>query len=140
MSYTFIVPETAGNLDWRPELQRRTPADRRFFFVRAPRASFNGRALVGERLRSPVSFAPVRQPRHVPGHPNWRWELGYQASKGGRTMRHISARSEQQQSIIEIIRAALRDAATAPTIIDALDVTGEALRRLAEMAQAEART
>jgi len=35
---------------------------------------------------------------------------------------------------LEIIRAALRDAATAPTVYDALDVTGEALRRLAELA------
>ncbi|MCA7958051.1 hypothetical protein LGM14_11105 [Burkholderia multivorans] len=38
---------------------------------------------------------------------------------------------------IEIIRAALRAAATAPTVFDALDVTGDALRRLAELARAE---
>lgn len=38
---------------------------------------------------------------------------------------------------LEIIRAALRDAATAPTVYDALDVTGDALRRLAEFARAE---
>jgi hypothetical protein len=59
---------------------------------------------------------------------------------GGRTMlRHIPARPGQTQSPIEIIRAALRDAATAPTVFDALDVTGDALRRLAELARAEVR-
>lgn len=42
-------------------------------------------------------------------------------------------------SPLEIIRAALRDAATAPTVFDALDVTGDALRRLAELARAEVR-
>jgi hypothetical protein len=36
-----------------------------------------------------------------------------------------------------IVQDALRDAATAPTVFDALDVTGDALRRLAELARAE---
>jgi hypothetical protein len=49
-----------------------------------------------------------------------------------------SARSEQPQSPLEIIRAALRDAAIAPTVYDALDATGDALRRLAEIVRAEA--
>jgi hypothetical protein len=35
--------------------------------------------------------------------------------------------------VATIIRAALRDAATAPTVFDALDVTGEALRQLSKM-------
>lgn len=38
---------------------------------------------------------------------------------------------------LEIIRAALCDAATAPTVFDALDVTGDVLCRLAELARAE---
>jgi len=54
-------------------------------------------------------------------------------------LRHIPARPEQTQSPLEIIRAALRDAATAPTVFDALDVTGDALRLLAEIARAEVR-
>lgn len=62
-----------------------------------------------------------------------------QPVRGGRIMRHIPARPEQPQSPVEIIRAALRDAATAPTVFDALDVTGDALRRLAELARAEVR-
>lgn len=52
-------------------------------------------------------------------------------------MRRTTAQTEQTQSPAEIIRAALRDAAIAPTVFDALDVTGDALRRLAELARAE---
>lgn len=47
----------------------------------------------------------------------------------------ISARPEQPQSSLEIIRAAQRAAALAPTAYDALDVTGDALRQLAELAR-----
>ncbi|WP_293033103.1 hypothetical protein [Paraburkholderia sp.] len=54
-------------------------------------------------------------------------------------MRQTLAHPDQLQSPLEIIRAALRDAATAPTVFDALDVTGDALRRLAELARAEVR-
>ncbi|MEX3941606.1 hypothetical protein AB4Y44_19020 [Paraburkholderia sp. BR10937] len=50
-------------------------------------------------------------------------------------MRHIPARPEQPQSLLEIIR----DAAPAPTVFDALDVTGDALLLLPELARAEAR-
>ncbi|VBB11340.1 hypothetical protein [Burkholderia stabilis] len=54
-------------------------------------------------------------------------------------MRQATARPEQPQSPLEIIRAAMRAAALAPTYQDALDVTGDALRRLAEIARAEVR-
>ncbi|WP_261546254.1 hypothetical protein [Burkholderia multivorans] len=54
-------------------------------------------------------------------------------------MRHTPARPEQIQSELEIIRDALRAAVTAPTDRDALDATGEALRRLADLARAEMR-
>jgi hypothetical protein len=50
----------------------------------------------------------------------------------------IFACPEQAQSKLEIIRAALHAAATALTVFDALDMTGDALRRLAEIARAEA--
>ncbi|MCS6600759.1 hypothetical protein NYP13_23670, partial [Burkholderia pseudomallei] len=57
---------------------------------------------------------------------------------GGRTMRpNVLARPEQPQSPLEIIRAALRAAALAPTYQDALDATGDALHRLAEIVRAE---
>lgn len=47
---------------------------------------------------------------------------------------HNSANS-QGYSIPAIVREALRSAALAPTYQDALDVTGDALRRLAELAR-----
>ncbi|VWC01018.1 hypothetical protein BLA6860_04833 [Burkholderia lata] len=50
-----------------------------------------------------------------------------------------SARPEQAQSSLEIIRNALRAAALAPTDSDALDVAGDALRRLADLARIEVR-
>ncbi|HEM7801747.1 MULTISPECIES: hypothetical protein [Burkholderia] len=52
-------------------------------------------------------------------------------------MRQAIARPEQPQSPLEIIRAALRTAALAPTYQDALDATGDALRLLAEIVRAE---
>ncbi len=48
---------------------------------------------------------------------------------------HVSALTSSTLTII--IREALRAAALAPTYQDALDVTGDALRRLAELARAE---
>jgi hypothetical protein len=52
-------------------------------------------------------------------------------------MRQALARPEQTQSPLEIIRAALRAAATAPTVYDALDVFGDALRLLCEIGCAQ---
>ncbi|WP_180970520.1 hypothetical protein [Burkholderia sp. WAC0059] len=45
----------------------------------------------------------------------------------------------QQCPPLEIIRAALRAAAHAPSDRDALDVAGEALRQLAELVRVEVR-
>ncbi|MCL4662013.1 MULTISPECIES: hypothetical protein [Burkholderia cepacia complex] len=59
---------------------------------------------------------------------------------GGRIMlRHVPARSEQIHSPLEIIRNALRAAVAAPSDRDALDVAGEALRRLADLDRVEVR-
>lgn len=52
-------------------------------------------------------------------------------------LRDIDARQEQPETLLEIIRTALRDAATAPTVVDALDACGDALLRLAEIARTE---
>ncbi|WP_196488290.1 hypothetical protein [Burkholderia stagnalis] len=49
------------------------------------------------------------------------------------------ARSGQSPLILSIVREALRAAATADTYQDALDATGDALRRVAELAQSEVR-
>ncbi|WP_201752280.1 hypothetical protein [Burkholderia pyrrocinia] len=51
----------------------------------------------------------------------------------------VSARPEQMQSSLEIIRNALRAAALAPSDRDALDAVGDALRHLADLARAEVR-
>ncbi len=48
-------------------------------------------------------------------------------------MRTDVLQSGHQALSAEIIRAALRDAAIAPTIFDALDVAGDALRRVLEL-------
>ncbi|BAO87867.1 uncharacterized protein BRPE67_ACDS28120 [Caballeronia cordobensis] len=120
---------------------RRTTADRRYFFVRCHAFAFNGRALVGERSRSPVSL--------YAGTPTlscaWPPQLALGARfvepvQGGRTVRlAIPARSEQTQSPlqIQIINRALRNAALAPSANDALDCCAEALLHLAELARAE---
>ncbi|WP_322063879.1 hypothetical protein [Burkholderia cenocepacia] len=54
-------------------------------------------------------------------------------------MRQSPARPQQSQYPLEIIRAALRAAALASSDDAALDVTGDALRCLAEIARAEVR-
>jgi|GEM_PF-2849780 len=53
-------------------------------------------------------------------------------------MRQVLARPEQTQSPVEIISRALRDAAMASTDARALDIAGDALRRLAELIASEA--
>jgi hypothetical protein len=140
-AYSKNVPETTGNRGESRNYRRRISAARRFFFVRTSSIAFNGRALVGVRLRTPVAFCAglstllcARPPCLRAG----RWV--YQPTEGGRIMRPaIPARPEQQQSPLEIIRNALRAAALAPNADAALDVTGAALVRLADLAKAEVR-
>jgi hypothetical protein len=63
---------------------------------------------------------------------------GLQLNVGGRTMSRTPARPQSTHQLIEqITKEALRNAALAPTYQDALDVTGDALRRLAELAKME---
>ncbi|MDH6150514.1 MULTISPECIES: hypothetical protein [Paraburkholderia] len=54
-------------------------------------------------------------------------------------MRQGPARPQQTEPAIQIINRALRDAATAPTVYDALELAGQVLVRLAEIAPAEVR-
>lgn len=75
-------------------------------------------------------------PVQCPPTPFGDWERDLTAH-GGRIMRQTLARPEQLQSSLEIIRAALRAAALAPTYQDALDATGDALRRLSEIVRAK---
>ncbi|WP_224032447.1 hypothetical protein [Paraburkholderia caribensis] len=50
-------------------------------------------------------------------------------------MHQALARPEQTQSPIEIITHALREAVLAPTDTDALDIAGDALKRLADLVE-----
>ncbi|WP_321920069.1 hypothetical protein [Paraburkholderia tropica] len=50
-------------------------------------------------------------------------------------MRQALARPEQTQSPIELANSALRAAALAPTVFDALDICADALLALAALAQ-----
>ncbi|MFC0399245.1 hypothetical protein [Paraburkholderia rhizosphaerae] len=50
-------------------------------------------------------------------------------------MRHILARPEQTQSRTALADSALRTAALAPTVFDALDVLADALLPLATLAE-----
>ncbi|PXX14506.1 hypothetical protein C7399_112117 [Paraburkholderia tropica] len=50
-------------------------------------------------------------------------------------MRHPLARPERTQPLPELVNRALRDAALAPTVFDALDICADALVALAALAQ-----
>lgn len=134
-AYTFSVAETTaagfGDLSHASAQPRRAA----FLCVSPLRASFNGRALVGRPSGLPgacVTGSPTlpcaRPPRLATGS-------GLTAHTRGRTMRHIYARPEQTQSPIELANSALRAAALAPTVFDALDICADALLVLAALTQ-----
>lgn len=50
-------------------------------------------------------------------------------------MRHISARPEQNECPIDLANRALRAAALAPTVFDALDICADALKTLVALVQ-----
>ncbi|WP_246174338.1 ash family protein [Pandoraea terrigena] len=108
-----------------------------FSSVMPLRAPINGRALAGASSDAPVSFVAGTPTLSCARPPRLASDGGPLFQTKEAAMPRALARPEQTQSPIEIIRAALREAAIAPTVFDALDVTGEALRILAELAQAE---
>ncbi|WP_186170067.1 hypothetical protein [Burkholderia gladioli] len=140
--YPVGVAETAAARDLQPGKCRRTAANERLFYVRVPlHAFFNGWAMVG-RLRPAGADVPVCKPCYSPAHPNLQWGAGFRnANVGGRILRQSThAHTGQQSHLIQsIVRAALRDAATASTYQDALDVTGTALAAIAALVRAEVR-
>ncbi|MDR5772907.1 MULTISPECIES: hypothetical protein [unclassified Caballeronia] len=126
--------------------KRRTTADRRYFFVRCHAFAFNGRALVGERSRSPVSFCTGTATLPCAWPPQLQLGAGFvEPAKGGRTMRlALPARSEQTIplvyiDILQCAQRALREATLAASDLDALDITGNALRQLVDIARPEVR-
>ncbi|HDV6325783.1 TPA: hypothetical protein RJR39_001831 [Burkholderia cenocepacia] len=142
LQYPVGVAETAAARDLQPGKCRRTAANERLFYVRVPlHAFFNGWAMVG-RLRPAGADVPVCKPCYSPAHPNLQWGAGFRnANVGGRILRQSThARTGQQSHLIQsIVRAALRDAATASTYQDALDATGAALAAIAALVRAEVR-
>lgn len=138
-AYTSYVAETTANGFSSPANTGGQPPHAAIFSSVMPsRASINGRALVGRVSALPVPVFRSANPISCPPTSFSSERRASNANTGGRVMRlHPLAHTGQTESPIEIIRAALREAATAPTVIDALDVTGDALRRLAEIVCAE---
>jgi hypothetical protein len=119
--------------------RRTTTAVARFFCVRTLRTDFNGRALVGERSRSPVLRGRrSANPALCPATPFSSGSRVSQPVPEAAMRATVPARPEQTQNPIqiEIIQRALRAAAFARSDVDALDIAGEALRQLAELARA----
>lgn len=118
---------------------RRTTAAVRFFNVRFPlHTLFYGWAEVGRSSDLPVASiagSPTllrARPPHLAMRrgPSMKWRPLMRAN--------TPVRPEQSQSQIhKIIREALRAAALAPTYQDALDLTGAALRAVADLSRAE---
>lgn len=137
--YAGCVAETTATGFDSPTYRSAQPRRAAFLCVSPVRASFNGRALVGESSDSPGSSVTGLSTLPCARPPRLTVGSGLTANRRGRTMRQVPARPEQTQSPIEIIRAALRAAALAPSDAAALDATGEALRRLAELSRGEVR-
>lgn len=140
--YPVRVADTEATGFGSPIVPRRTTAAVRFFYVRVPsRAStINGWATVG-RLRPAGSLGRrSSNPAVCPPTPFGSGER-VQPVQGGRAMRQSThAHTGQQSHVIQsIVRAALRDAATASTYQDALDATGAALTAIAALVRAEVR-
>jgi len=136
-SYTSLVPETTDT--GFDSLNHVSAQPRQAVFLCAPPscASFYGRALVGKPSGLPGAYVTglstlpcARSPRLTAGS-------GITAHVRGRIMRQSQhAHYGQNAHLIQsIIRSALRDAALAPTYQAALDLTGDALRRLADIAK-----
>lgn len=141
--YPVRVAETAASGRGNPLSQRRTTARAVFFRAFAFARLLPWRALVnGPASAGPLSFVsgfPPQKPcaRH-PSCGNESAGLSI-AHKGGRFMRQSThAHTGKPFPIIEsIVRAALRNAATADTYQEALDATGAALAAIAALVRAE---
>lgn len=142
--YPISIAETAAIRAWNPDLQeaddRRSAVFLRpYAFARLQdqwvglggdgfgRAGFLLRRCSNPVMRPPTSFGTERR--------------ASTQAKGSRVMRQSTyAHTGQQSHLIQsIVRAALRNAATANTYQDALDATGAALAAIAALVRAEVR-
>lgn len=139
-AYTLRVPETAGTEIGVSKLRLADNRQLAVFFRPSPCVRPQWSGLGGGALALAGSQSHrYANPTMCPATPIGVGSRVPNPAIGVSAMRKIPARPEQIKTPLEIIRAALRDAATAPTVYDALDVTGDALRRLAEIARAEVR-
>lgn len=140
-AYTFRVAETTAaraSRPWNSLADNRLPAV--FFRPNAFVRLFQWRALAeGTPSGVPVSRdTGPRTPKPCACHHRFAAVMAgfISAISGGRTMRHIPAHPEQVQSPspTELANRALRAAALAPTVFDALDIVADALQALAVQA------
>jgi hypothetical protein len=139
MSYTANSLDTNSTGFSSLAKQKRTAAQSGFF-VRIAFARLFQWAGLGGGAYGLAGFFCCRSanPTSCPLTPFSSGQRAFIQTEGGRTMRQAPAHPEQTPSSLELIQNALRAAALAPTVYDALDLTGEALRRLAEAMRAEA--
>lgn len=137
-AYTFSVAETTATEIGVSELltaDNRHPA---VFFrplpcVRLQWSGLGRGALAHAGFRKRRYANPVMRPATLIGVRGWVLNPAY----GGCTMRQALARSEQMQNPTEFANRALRDAALAPTVFEALDICADALQALASFVQPE---
>ncbi|WP_143328599.1 hypothetical protein [Burkholderia sp. AU28863] len=134
--YTATVLETTGTGFGDPIMMA---DDRRSAVFLRPYAFarlFNGWAWVGRPLGLPVPSCRFANPVQCPPTPFGDGTRAFLNHDGGRTMpRRILARPEQTQFPVELVRAALRAAATSDRPNEAIDILADALLRLAEIAE-----
>lgn len=133
--YSELVAETAatgfGDLDHVSAQPRHAV----FLCAMPCRASFYGWAWAGRPSGLPGAYVTGSPTSPCARPPHLAMGSGITAHVRGRSMKHHApVRSERKQSQIQqIARLALRNAALANTYQDALDVTGAALRAVAEL-------
>lgn len=145
-AYTFHVADTTAAGFGDPTVPRRMSASRRIFYVRTASArpydlwagdggeTFGSAGSLGRRFANPVICPPT---------PFGDGKRALLKVQGGRKMRHIHVRPEQPSfpnTLTEIVRAALREAALANDTASALDAAGEALCQIADIARKEQST
>jgi len=137
VAYSEVAPQTTGAGFSSLTHVSAQPRRAVFLCVSPLRASFYGRAEVGKPSGLPGAYVTglLTLPYACP--PHLAVGRGFTAHVRGRIMRQSQhAHYGQNAHLIQsIIRSALRDAALAPTYQAALDLTGDALRRLADIAK-----
>lgn len=134
-AYTFLVAETTAARGESRKCKGGHPPTGGFFSSAAMRTP----SMVGPwRGCACARRSPLRRSLNPALCPATPFESGgrvIEPSKGGRTMRQALARPEQTQSPTELANSALRAAALAPTVFDALDICADAMLVLAALAQ-----